>query len=275
MRVALEEWLARGGSVVTSTQVGTLVRQRLGPALEKRRDQVRAAMAGADAGLAPMPKGLGHTPSKSQPGHSRSGVIAAGGQAPPMRSRVPSIPGNHAPRAEEELATVRPPAPGASAMLAPQPSPVQAVAAKPAPTAARYMVAAIAGVAFALVVGGIALAIALAMRSHSGEASTVEPPSSPPAAIVAPVAPPTPHVPSAVVSAPAQPSAVPAPSTSAAAPASASSAPTSVDVTDLPTAKPQPWWATGQAPPLRTTPAAPPPQPAIVPRQNQPPPNPF
>jgi serine/threonine-protein kinase len=48
MRVALEEWLARAGPIVTPSQVGAAVRARLGPHLEKRREQVRAVMTAAE-----------------------------------------------------------------------------------------------------------------------------------------------------------------------------------------------------------------------------------
>jgi len=290
MRVALEEWLARGASVVTSTQVGSLVRQRLGPALEKRRDQVKAAMAGADSGTGPTAKGIGHTPSKSQPGHSRSGVVAAVVPPPPMRDRAPSIPGTPSPGPSMKSAMAVPTAPSPAdgldpPMIEPPAPPPALPVVNHAPTGARYLVAAIAGVVFALVVGGIALAVVLWMRARSGEAGvTPEAPPQPPPAIAATVAPPTARIaPSAVVS--AQPSAPPltppsaTPSSSVAAPAatavaaSPSAAPSTVDVADLPTVKP-PWAA---APPPRALPVAPPPAPlpTLAPRKNLPPPNPF
>lgn len=43
MRVALEEWLAKSGPMVTQTQVGAFVQQRVGATLDKRRDKIRAA----------------------------------------------------------------------------------------------------------------------------------------------------------------------------------------------------------------------------------------
>ncbi len=102
MRVAIEEWLAKSGSIVTSTQVGALVRQRLGASLDKRREHVKAAMAALQPD-APTTRPLGHTPSQPQPGQSRtgqshSGVVSTGaGQPavpspPPMRARTPSMP---------------------------------------------------------------------------------------------------------------------------------------------------------------------------------------
>ncbi len=43
MRVALEEWLARSGSIVTSAMIGSFVQQRIGADLEKRREKIRVA----------------------------------------------------------------------------------------------------------------------------------------------------------------------------------------------------------------------------------------
>ena len=265
MRVALEEWLAKAGSVVTATQVGTLVRQRLGPSLERRREQVKAAMAampGSDSGNAQAAaKGIGHTPSKPQAG-SHSGVVATTGQVPPppMRSRVPSIPG-----------TTPEPPPMRAAMavpVAPPPPPAMPVvqsAGKPAPTGARYMIAAIAGVLFALVVGGIVLAIVLSMRARSADATiTPEPPSQPqlPAAVapvVSPVAAPvTPPV--AIPSASAMASVVaPAPAVSV-QPSTGT-----VNVSDLPTAKPTINWQAAPPPPAHGTPSATPAPTAVIP----------
>ena len=44
MRVALEEWLARSGSVVTETQVAAAVRERVGSAVEERAARIRERM---------------------------------------------------------------------------------------------------------------------------------------------------------------------------------------------------------------------------------------
>jgi serine/threonine-protein kinase len=70
MRVALEEWLARSGPVLTSSQIGALVQQRIGAALVKRREKIKQASATADisaSGVAAAPLGA-----------SSSGVQAAG-----------------------------------------------------------------------------------------------------------------------------------------------------------------------------------------------------
>jgi eukaryotic-like serine/threonine-protein kinase len=53
LRIALEEWLARSGPIVTQTQVGALVRERLGTAIEDRRAQIRHLMQASGPGYAP------------------------------------------------------------------------------------------------------------------------------------------------------------------------------------------------------------------------------
>jgi serine/threonine-protein kinase len=275
MRVALEEWLAKGASVVTATQVGSVVRQRLGPVLEKRREQVKSAMAampGAEPASAQMSaKGAGHTPSKSQPGQSRSGVVSTMGQVPPppMRSRVPSIPGTTPEPPSMKAAMAAPPPPAMAGQAPPLPAPAlggatAAAVSPPAtgPTGAKYLIAAIAGVAFALVVGGIALAVLLSMRSRSGTAASAPgaaPTAAPPATITAtaaltapsPTQAPTPVIATTTAAPPAEPPAAPAPT-------AAGSAPKTVDISDLPTAPTpppaaKPTWPVGPVPPARPT----------------------
>jgi serine/threonine-protein kinase len=241
MRVALEEWLAKSGAVITATQVGALVRQRLGPSLDRRREHVKAAMAAMQAD-APTTRNLGNTPSSPQPGQSHSGVVSTGQQAAiqglppsdPMRPRAPSLP------------QVPPPPP-----MAPPPLPARAGARPPiAPSNARYLMAAIAGVVFALVVGGVSVAIWMSLRSRAIEAppaaavtATVAAPATPPAAAKASSAP----VPTVAPVAP-----TPTLPTASAAPPPASSAPATVDISDLPTAKP-----TWTAPPVAVPAARP------------------
>jgi serine/threonine-protein kinase len=241
MRVAIEEWLAKSGGIVTSTQVGSLVRQRLGVTLDRRREHVKAAMASL------QPEGtrdLGHTPSQPQPGQSHSGVVSTGAGQPGspsaamMRPRSPSLP------------QVAPPSPPPL----PPPLPARAGTAPAGPSGAKYVAAAVAGVVFALVVGGIGLALWLSAHGKTGDASAAAAPASPvPAssALTAPTA-------SAASAGPSRPAAVTAPAPVAPAAASvpaavtatpavpASAAPATVDVTDLPTAKPT--WPTSPAP---------------------------
>jgi serine/threonine-protein kinase len=242
MRVAIEEWLAKSGSIVTSTQTGSLVRQRLGASLERRREHVKAAMAALQPD-APTTRDIGHTPSQPQPGQSHSGVVSTGtGQptipnAPPVRSRAPSLP--------------QVPAPPSPPPPLPPPLPARAGSAAAAPSDARYVIAAIAGVVFALVVGGICVAVWMSMRARTSD--SVAGPAVTARASAAVAVAPSPTNPPAVVptatvtTAPA--AATPAPGTSAlAAPVAASASPATIDVTDLPTAKPT--WQAGAAGPV-------------------------
>jgi serine/threonine-protein kinase len=244
MRVAIEEWLAKSGSIVTSTQVGSLVRQRLGPSLDKRREHVKAAMAALQPD-APTTRTLGHTPSQPQPGQSHSGVVSTGAGQPAvpspgaMRARTPSLP-------------QAPPPPPAL----PPPLPARAGSAAAAPSSARYVIAAVAGIVFALVVGGICVAVWLSMRTRTGDVAATPQPTARASAVIAAAPPPTtpPAVATTATAAPAPTAAVPAPSASAvaappaAAPSVAASAsPATIDVTDLPTAKPA--WPVGAAGP--------------------------
>ncbi len=248
MRVALEEWLARSsGTVVTATQVGSLVRQRLGPELDKRRDHVKAAIAmlqGGDSGpksVQPSSSG-GHTPA------SHSGVVSTGQQPalppplPPMRDRATSVP--QAPSAMYAPA-MAPQAPAALPVL-------PATAAGP-PSGAKYAIAAVAGVAFAMLIGGIALAVWIGLRPH-GEPATVVVPAATATAIATPTA-----ITTAAATATPTTTAATTPTTTA---STADQVPTAapvtstIDVTDLPTVKPA--W-TPPPPPPRGGAAAPPP----------------
>lgn len=239
MRVALEEWLAKSGAVVTSTQVGSLVRQRLGAALDRRREHVKAAMASLQPD-APTQRQMEHTPSQPQPGQSHSGVVSTGaGQPPmptsdPMRPRAPSLP------------QVPPPAPPP---LPTKTAPQRIVAQSPQPTGARYVVAAIAGILFAFVVGGIGLAIWMSMRSRATDvAATPEPAAHPQAAVEVSAPPPAP--PPVASTAAAKASATPA---APSAPPSASVTPATIDINELPTVRPA--WT---PPPVAPAAAAPP-----------------
>ncbi len=244
MRVALEEWLAKSGSIVTSTQIGSLVRQRLGASLDRRREHVKAAMASLQPD-APTAQ-LGHTPPKPQPGQSHSGVVSTGAGQPamptsdPMRARAPSLP--EAPPAAQAPAPVP----------APPPLPVRTAPQRivsPQPTGARYVVAAIAGILFALVVGGIGLAIWMSMRSHPPDvAATPEPAPRPQTAVTVPATTPPPAT---TVTASAAP---PVAASSKAAPA-ASPTPATIDVSELPTVKPA--WPSAPAAPAAAAPARP------------------
>ena len=90
MRVALEEWLARSGPIVTPSHVAAVVRERSGADIDKRRDLIKRAGAMSDKDASWPGRGgagVGNTPSRGQ---SRSGVMAApppaAGAPPPMQA---------------------------------------------------------------------------------------------------------------------------------------------------------------------------------------------
>ena len=96
LRQALEEWLARSGPIVTEAHIAAAVKARVGVALDKRRDRIRAASASpsrVDLGSDPPPADA-MTPS----GRGRSGVKASGSQmggltAPrPISATPPPLP---------------------------------------------------------------------------------------------------------------------------------------------------------------------------------------
>jgi serine/threonine-protein kinase len=76
MRVALEEWLAKGGSVVTQSNVAQVVRERIGAEVEKRREKIRAASAVLGEGATPPP-GKSSRPPPVQGDGTPSGVKPA------------------------------------------------------------------------------------------------------------------------------------------------------------------------------------------------------
>jgi serine/threonine-protein kinase len=71
MKVALEEWLARSGPVVTETQVGALVRERVGEVVEERQSRIRERMK------APAFDPRASQPTFSPPGEASSSKISA------------------------------------------------------------------------------------------------------------------------------------------------------------------------------------------------------
>lgn len=63
LRMALEEWLARSGPIVTQSHVAAAVRERIGNIIDARRDQIaKASQGGRNEGTA-WPELPGHTPS--------------------------------------------------------------------------------------------------------------------------------------------------------------------------------------------------------------------
>jgi eukaryotic-like serine/threonine-protein kinase len=73
MRIAIEEWLARSGPVVTETQVGALVRKRVGAIVDERQQRIRERMK-APAGQPPAPA---HAFTPSAPSDASSSKISA------------------------------------------------------------------------------------------------------------------------------------------------------------------------------------------------------
>lgn len=269
MRVALEEWLAKSGGVLTATQVGALVRQRLGPALERRREHVRAALTTLRGETPSPPRMTGHTPSRPQasPAHqSHSGVVSTstGPVSSGPRPRAPSLPGAPPPLPAAAMAH----APSFASAIAPSPAPAPlppapgaTIISRPPPPAgpsrSNYLVAALGGIGFSVLVGGIALYM---WRGSAADASRVAPP---------PVATSAPTVATATGTATATPSAgalaarPPSPSASTAA----SAAPATIDINALPVAKPTTTpWGPGPAvapPHVPQAPAASPPTSAL------------
>jgi len=247
MRVAIEEWLMKSGPLVTPAQVGALVRQRVGAHLDKRREHVRAAMASAqeqDPGWAGKlrPAAGGTPPSGERPllpspvGQSHSGVVATSpGTHRPQMSAPPMVSPTPAPVAF----TAQPPPVFAQPPPVSRPLPIVHPAPPGAVSGARYVVAAVAGVVFSMVVGLAAVLIWHARTHPSTTTAVVAPPSKP-----ATPAPPKNALPAttgatattaAALAAPPHASAAPAPS---AAPPATSSTAGEVNVNDLPTARP-------------------------------------
>ena len=298
MRVALEEWLAKTGSIVTATQVGSLVRQRVGPNIERVREHIRSASTAQERakveerGVTPPsstwlgqtvpnasePPGQAHTPAPGTPqppsAQSRSGVVMAPGQPPPSSggaarepmTRTAPMPSPDPYRSAMASSphmgqSVRPQVPtGQEASYTPS------VGMAPGPTGMRYAMAAVAGIGFALVVG--VLGAWLWSRSHGGHSAAASP-SATVALTSMPTSTPTPtttttSIPTSTSVAAAAPSATVPSADDTSTP---TTVPPSFDVSRLPTAKPA--WATAppppparSAPPSTQKPPAPPPLPA-------------
>ncbi|MDB4997672.1 MAG: serine/threonine protein kinase [Myxococcaceae bacterium] len=100
MRIALEEWLASTGGMVTSTHVAATVRARIGTVIDTRKEKIRAASAAsadADVGSTSMSTSMGAmgatpAPSPSAPdvGYgSSSGIQRMPGNATRVGPPVP------------------------------------------------------------------------------------------------------------------------------------------------------------------------------------------
>jgi len=244
MRVALEEFLAKSGMVITPTQVGTMVRQRLGPQLDKRREHVRAAMQAVQAmndptgARAPMGSSPSHS-GQSHSGQSHSGVVVAAGQAPMLTGTPQGSPAMRPPMPSNPMAPTVPmafPVPGMAAEGLPPPGPGALPIVQPPTPTTKYVVAAVAAFASAVVAGIIVVAVWMMAGSHgsaretpatSGSAATATTTTAiqtPTAATAAP----TQAAPDRAGAASDRPGTEPPPVPT----------PSTVDVSQLPTAKP-------------------------------------
>ena len=124
MRLALEEWLAKSGSIVSQSNVGAFVQQRVGVTLDKRRDKIRAAAN------APRPEDV------SASGH---GVPMAHTGTPSVQSAVREVD-------QGRIIT-------GSQVGAPQP----AASMQGGPSGMKYVLAGLIGVIVAGLIGVIAI----------------------------------------------------------------------------------------------------------------------
>jgi len=180
MRVALEEWLARSGPVVTQTQVATVVRERLGHVIEERRGQIRQMLQASNPGRA-------STGSFSTPGETSSSKISHPSQiSNPSQTSNPSSPSSSA---VSHVAS----APGLSGVATGTPPPT---AARPGTANTALLGVSIGLGAFVMIAGLGIGGWALLKQHHSAAAA--------------------PHSAAAAVAAPSQAPAPPAPASSAA-----------------------------------------------------------
>jgi tRNA A-37 threonylcarbamoyl transferase component Bud32 len=192
MALALEEWLAASGPRVTPAHVGGLVRRRLGAHLDERRGQIRAAMAAA-----PEPESADGVTERARTSSAPPGRMRASSVPPPPSAAGPSHSGVVAtlPGADGAPGLVLTTDPSAAA-VAPTRMDVKRMAKPPAERAAissaRYAVAAVAGVVFAMVVSAAAVAVwrRAIPRASPSDVGVVAP--SQPAAAAAQVSPPAP-----------------------------------------------------------------------------------
>jgi len=123
MRLALEEWLAKSGPIVSQSNVGAFVQQRVGVTLDKRRDKIRAAANAA------------RPDDHSASGHG----VPLGGGTPSVQSAVREVD-------QGRVIT-------GSQMGAQQPMPAPAEA----PSGMKYVLAGLIGVIFAGLIGVVAI----------------------------------------------------------------------------------------------------------------------
>ena len=136
MRMALEEYLARSGPIVTQSNVGAFVMQRVGGVLDRRRDRIRAAANAPGKEDISGGGALSGTPSAPQR------VVASG-----VHTRGPGLTpstGSAVPRSDQT-------GPSIVAAMAQQP---------PTPSAAKYVLAAAIGVSVVAGIGAVGIIVA-------------------------------------------------------------------------------------------------------------------
>ncbi len=198
MRLALEEFLARG-QLVTQSNVAQVMRARIGPAIDRRKERIRKASATGEV-EGRTPDGT-MTPS-GRLGH-RSGVQASNAGLSPMPPRMQPRESS-APSAFARPASFPPDSASRSVSLPPSPPAIEKSSANlPAPAAApwasmgappplaRHYAAAIgSGVLLAFLIGGGGFVLWRKAHSPSAIGATAPTPTAPPVAEVADVEPP-------------------------------------------------------------------------------------
>jgi serine/threonine-protein kinase len=139
MRMALEEYLARSGPIVTNSNVGMFVQQRVGNVLDRRRDRIRAAASAAPNAMGTEEGGVNVAGTPSAPQRVVSGVHA--------RGQTPSGPVHGAPMQHSDQT-------GPSIVAAMQQQQPQA------PSAAKYVLAAAIGISVVAGLGAVGIIIA-------------------------------------------------------------------------------------------------------------------
>ena len=149
------------------------------PRAPASRSGAREAARSREVGDGAMPQGGDSGPKTVQPASagaantpaSHSGVVSTGQQPalppplPPMRDRATSVPQTPSPNYAPAIAAPRAPARRASPLRCCRRR------RRRRPRGAKYAIAAIAGVAFAMLVGGIALAVWIGLRPHAEPAT--------------------------------------------------------------------------------------------------------
>ncbi|MEO6418530.1 MAG: hypothetical protein ABIP39_03945, partial [Polyangiaceae bacterium] len=233
MKIAIDEWLASSGPAVTPPHVAMVVRERIGPILEKRREKIRAAshvhQAGSGSGaVISLPGGTPSKPHAVEP--SASGVVPKAGDysgitgpampaiAPlPAPTTLPLIPiAGGTPSGVSgglPIASAAYPAPSQAEV---ETVPMQPVATQtnpegtyvineaPPPSIAKYLLAMAIGIGVALVVGFAAIAVIHTLRRLVGGEA---PPPPVPSALVKVAPPIQPELP-AMVTPPAPPASI-------------------------------------------------------------------